>query len=160
MRWKPTRTPFWFVLILLTIGGVFVTPWCVKTLAARGQTHPCDQAAPATVTILSGSPHKAQFCAVASDNVEALLATVDNTPFDLVPVVAKTATPSASGLSLYESSPFIQAPRGQHTLTLRLYNKNQFTGQMQLGAASSPFVFTAVDDTPVPAAPKILNVVK
>jgi hypothetical protein len=139
----------WLVLLCLLI----------PTLASA-QTHPCDQAPAATVTIVSGAPHKVQFCAKSSDNVEALLGLVDTQPFDLVPLVAKTPTPNAAGLTLYESGAFVQVPKGQHTLTLRLYNKNELTGQMQLGEASAPFGFTAVDDTPLPAAPKVLNVVK
>ena len=127
---------------------------------AAAQTHPCDQAAPATVTIVSGAPHKVQFCAKSTDNVEALLGVVDAQPFDLVPIVAKTPTPNATGLTLYESGAFVQVPKGQHTLTLRLYNKNQLTGQMQLGDTSPPFGFIAVDDTPPAAAPKLMNVIK
>ncbi len=146
------------LLILLGIAG---TVSAAETpTASGGQTHPCDQAPAATVTIASGAPHKVQLCAKATDNVEALLALVDATAHDLVPLVARTSTPSATGLTLYESTPFVQVPRGQHTLTVRLYNKNELTGQMQLGDASAPFAFAAVDDTPAPAAAKILGVVK
>lgn len=151
MRTNPNLSLSLCLVVLLSLVGG--TP-------ASAQTHPCDQAAPATVTIQSGAPHKVQFCAKASDNVEAILGLVDAQPFDLVPIVAKTATPSATGMTLYESAAFVQVPKGQHTLTVRLYNKNEFTGQNQLGAASAPFVFTAADDTPAPAAPNILNVIK
>ena len=134
-------------------------------LGGGGQTHPCDQPPPATVTIASGSPHKAQFCQPQSDNAEAVLGILDaGTPnaanFDLVSVTLKTPTPNVAGLVMFETAAFIQVPKGSHTLTLRAYNKNQATGQSQLGAASDPFPFGAVDETPVPAAPKTKNVVK
>jgi hypothetical protein len=98
-------------------------------------------------------------CLPQSANAEAVLAVVDAVPFDLVPITARTG-PSATGQALYESGAFVQVSRGQHTLTLRAYNRNALTGQMQLGEASAPFNFSAVDDTPVPAAPKILNVIR
>jgi hypothetical protein len=141
--------------IILGVGLVLAL-----AVPAQAQTHPCDQAASATVLIQSGAPHKVQFCAKATDNVEALLGLVDSQPFDLVPITSKTPTPSATGLTLYESGPFVQVPKGQHTLTLRLYNKNAFTGQLQLGAVSLPFAFSADDDTPPAEAPKILNIIR
>jgi hypothetical protein len=150
-----------FVVVCLL--GITAIPSFARTGAApwagAAQTHPCDQAAPTTVTVLSGAPHKVQMCLPQSANAEAVLAVVDAVPFDLVPIVARTG-PSATGQVLYESGAFVQVSRGQHTLTLRAYNRNALTGQMQLGEASAPFNFTAVDDTPVPAAPKILNVIR
>lgn len=124
-----------------------------------GQTHPCDQAPPTTVTIASGAPYKVQFC--SADSPEAMVGYVDGTAFDMVPVVARTATPSTTGYTLYESNPFIQVVKGQHQLLVRLYNRNALTGQLQLGdAMPAPFAFTAVDDTPKAAAPKIMGIIK
>jgi hypothetical protein len=150
-----------FVVVCLL--GITAIPAFARTdaapLAGAAQTHPCDQSAPTTVTILSGAPHKVQMCLPQSANAEAVLAVVDAVPFDLVPIVARTG-PSATGQVLYESGAFVQVSRGPHTLTLRAYNRNALTGQMQLGDPSLPFDFSAVDDTPVPAAPKILNVIR
>lgn len=123
----------------------------------NAQTHPCDQAAPATVTITSGAPYRVGVC--SRDNPEALLGIVDGVNHDLVPVVAKTATPNALGETYYESNVFIQVGKGQHTLSVALYNRDS-SGQLQLGAATAPFGFTAVDSIPPAAAPKIMNIVK
>jgi hypothetical protein len=123
------------------------------------QTHPCDQPPPVSTTIASGAPHKVQFCLPQSDQPEALLARVDTVATDLVPVTAKTG-PSVTGLVLYESAVFLQVSRGSHVLTIAAYNRNQLTGQLQLGAASAPFPFDAVDDTPLPTAPAIKGLVK
>lgn len=131
---------------------------CANVVSA--QTHPCDQPPATNVTILSGAPHKLQFCVPQSDNVEAIIGFVDNAAFDLVAVTVKTATPNASGLILLESAPFIQVPKGSHQVYAKAYNKNQLTGQLQVGAASIPLPFAAVDETPTAAAPKLLNVIK
>ena len=131
----------------------------VASVGLEAQTHPCDQPPPASTTIAAGSPHRVQFCARASDNVEAMLARVDSTPFDLVAVTARTA-PSATGQVLYESGQFLQVPRGTHVLTVAAYNRNALTGQLQLGAESAPFTFGAVDETPLPAAPAVKGVVR
>ena len=125
--------------------------------SVNAQQHPCDQAPPTTVTISSGAPYRAQFC--SADNPEALVGYVDGVAHDLVPVLAKTTIPSATGQTLYESNTFIQVAKGQHTLVVRLYNRDG-SGQLQLGEATAPFGFTAVDTIPAAAAPKILNVVK
>lgn len=132
----------------------------VLPATAAAQTHPCDQPPAAQPTIQSGAPYRASFCALQSDKVEAALATVDSTAFDLLPLVLKTPTPSVSGKVLYETASFIQVPKGAHTLTIALYNKNTLTGLMQLGPASPPFPFAADDDTPKPAAAEIKGVVK
>lgn len=155
--WKRTRTrSSWLRLgCLLIIGGVCVTP--TARILAAGQTHPCDQAVPTTVTITSGAPYRVGFC--SANHPEALLGILDNVNYDLVPVVAKTATPNALGETYYESNVFIQVAKGQHSLVLRLYNRDA-SGQLQLGVASAPFGFTAVDDIPPAAAPKILGIVK
>jgi hypothetical protein len=123
------------------------------------QIHPCDQAAPASQTIQSGSPYRLQFCSPIADGIEAIVGYVDNLAFDLVPVVVVTG-PNASGLAWYESAPFIQVARGSHVLSARVYNRNGLTGLLQLGPVSSPFSFSAVDDTPVPAAAVIKGVVR
>lgn len=128
--------------------------------AVGAQTHPCDQTPVATITILSGAPHKLQFCVLQSDNVEALVGFVDTTAFDLVAVTVRTATPNAGGLILMESAPFIQVPKGQHQVYAKAYNRNALTGQLQFGEASLPLPFSAVDDTPMAAAPKLMNVLK
>ena len=123
------------------------------------QTHPCDQAAPAQVTIQAGAPHKVQFCSPASDNVEAIVGYVDGTAFDMVSITAKTA-PNAIGKVLYESAAFIQVPKGAHTLTVRAYNRDGLSGNLQLGAESAPLSFAAADSTPPASAPSIMGVVK
>jgi hypothetical protein len=80
-----------FVVVCLL--GITAIPSFARTDAApsagAAQTHPCDQAPAATVTIASGAPHKVQLCAQSSDNAEALLAVIDTTPFDLVPLVGR-----------------------------------------------------------------------
>jgi hypothetical protein len=149
MKWKGTGRAIVVSLFLVTILDYRV----------NAQTHPCDQPAPATVTVQSGAPHKVQFCSPAGDGVEAVLATVDAVPTDLVPVTAKT-TASATGLVLFETTLFLQVSRGAHTLTIASYNTNAITGALQLGPASSPFAFTAVDDTPLPTAPSLRGVVR
>jgi hypothetical protein len=154
---RRTSTGFFCVLCLLVIGGAFGTRSFATTVAA--QTHPCDQPAPATVTIVSGAPHKVQLCLPQTAAAEAILAVIDATPFDLLPITAKTA-PSTTGQVLYESGAFLQVAKGSHTLTVRAYNRNQLTGQMQLGDPSPPFSFAAVDDTPVAAAPKVITIIR
>jgi hypothetical protein len=129
-------------------------------VTAFAQTHPCDQPPVATITLLSGAPHKLQFCVPQSDNVEAVIGFVDTTAFDLVAVTVRTATPNAGGLILLESAPFIQVPKGQHQVYAKAYNRNALTGELQVGAASLPLPFAAVDDTPPAAAPKLMNVIK
>lgn len=144
------------------IGRVILLSLILVTIleySVDAQSHPCDQPAPATVTIQSGAPHKVQFCSPANDGVEAVLANVDSVPTDLVPVVAKTAA-SATGLVLFETTLFLQVSRGAHTLTVASYNTNALTGALQLGPASSPFAFTAVDDTPLPIPPSLRGVVR
>jgi len=132
----------------------------IIALAAFAQAHPCDQSTPPTITLQSGAPHKVQFCSTLADAPEAMLSTVDATPFDLVPVTPKSQ-PSATGQVLYESGIFLQVGKGNHTLTLALYNRNALTGQLQLGDATPvPLSFAAVDDTPKAAAPKIIGIVK
>ncbi len=126
---------------------------------AFAQSHPCDQAPTPQATIQSGAPHKIQFCAPQSDAVEAIVANVDGKPFDLLPVTAKTP-PSATGKVLYETTLFLQVAKGTHTLAVAAYNRNAFTGQLQLGAFTSPFPFAAADDTPPPSVPAILGVVR
>ena len=130
-----------------------------------GQTHPCDQVPPAEVTIASGAPHKSQFCSLQSDGVEAVLAilnagTSGELNFVLVPIAVKTPTPNANGYILLETAPFLQVPRGQHTLTLKAYNTNKLTGLTQLGDPSLPFPFGADEDTPRAAAPKVMGIVR
>lgn len=136
---------------------VFVLLSLCLTRTAQAQTHPCDQPAPATQTIQSGAPHKVAFCSAQTANVEALVAYVDGQAFDLLAIVAKTA-PSASGMVLYESPLFLQVAKGTHVLEAALYNRNQFTNTLQLGAKSAPFSFDAVEDTPLPTAPVIKGV--
>jgi len=132
----------------------------IIALASFAQAHPCEQATPPTITLQSGAPHKVQFCSPVSDAPEAMLATVDATPFDLVPVTARSQ-PSATGQVLYESGVFLQVAKGNHTLAVALYNRNALTGQLQLGDATPvPLSFAAVDDTPKAAAPKIIGIVK
>jgi hypothetical protein len=154
---KPTLT-VGCITCLLIIGGASATPSTAKILAAA-QTHPCDQPPPATVTIASNAPHKVQLCAQQSDAPEALLAVVDSQNYDLLPITERTGA-SATGLVLYETTLFLQVPRGSHTLTLRLYNRNVLTGQLQLGVAAGPFPFVAADDTPPAAAPKFLGIIR
>lgn len=144
---------------LLLTYGVAIAALGVWAVTLRAQTHPCDQPAPSTTTILGGAPHRVQFCLPQSDQPEALLATVDGVATDLVPVTAKTG-PSATGQALYESGLFLQVPRGTHVLVLAAYNRDQVTGQLQLGTASAPFTFAAVDDTPRPGAPTVKGVVR
>lgn len=127
--------------------------------AARAQGHPCDAPAPGATTIAAALPHKLQFCALASEAIEALIVVLDGTPIDLVPITAKTQ-PSALGLTLYETTPFLQVARGAHVITAAAYNRNALTGQLQVGAASPPFSFGAVDDTPIPTAPSIRGVAR
>ena len=143
----------------LSLGVAAALAWCAGTLV-EAQTHPCDQPPPPTTTIASGAPHRVAFCARASDNIEAAVVRVDSQPFDLVPVTP-TTQPNATGLRFYTTGNFLQVPRGAHTLTVALYNRNAVTGQLQLGPESSPpFTFAAVDDTPLPAAPDVKGIVR
>jgi len=144
-------------MISRTIGFVAILVAVASGVSA--QTHPCDQPPPTSTTIGSGAPHKVQWCSRQSDLIEALVVYVDGTPFDLLPVTAKTA-PSATGDVLYESPGFLQVARGSHVLILAVYNRNQLTGVLQLGVPSLPFPFAAVDDTPLPTAPAIKGVIR
>ena len=122
------------------------------------QGHPCDLAITAQ-TIQSGAPYRLQFCSPVTDNVEAIVGYVDGAAFDLVPIVVKTG-PSATGAALYESAPFIQVARGNHVIAAATYNRNGLSGQLQVGTTSAPFSFSAVDDTPRPAAAAIKGVIR
>ncbi len=127
---------------------------------AAGQTHPCDENPPPQATIQSGAPHVVQFCGRQADNPEAMVALLDGTPFDLLPIVARTG-PSTTGLVLYESGPsFIQVPKGSHTISVALYNRNVSTGQLQVGPFSDPLAFSAADEALPPVAPIKLRILK
>lgn len=140
--------------------GLFTAVFVLCAATVTAQTHPCDSAAPTTQVIQSGAPHKVEFCAKASDNVEAVVMYVDGAAFDLLAVTAKTA-PSGAGDVLYETPPFLQVSRGDHTLDAAAYNRNALTGQLQLGPRTpAPFVFAAADPTPLAAAPALKRVVR
>ncbi len=139
--------------------AVLLLAVCLLAGQSDAQTHPCDQPAPTNATIQSGAPYKAQFCSKQADKIEAVVGFVDGQAFDLLPVTAKTG-PSATGLILYESPPFIQVAKGAHVLEVATYNRNLFTGQLQLGPKSPGFPFAADDDTPISAAPAIKGVAK
>lgn len=126
---------------------------------AAAQSHPCDTPGPATQTVAADLPHRLQWCSPAADALEALIAIIDGTPIDLLPVTAKTA-PSAVGKVLYESPLFLQVPPGQHVLTAAVYNRDALTGQLQVGLPSAPFSFAAVRNTPKPEPPAILGVAR
>src|SRR5688572_16601143 len=99
----------------LRIACVVLGGWLLLPSLVSAQTHPCDQAPAPQSTIQSGAPHRVQFCQAQSDQIEALIVTVDGKPFDLLPVTAKTP-PSATGKVLYETQLFLQVDRGTHTL--------------------------------------------
>jgi hypothetical protein len=134
--------------------GLILTLFGAPALA---QTHPCDQQTTSTQVIQSGAPHKVTWCSPASDNLQALVVYVDGQAYDLLAVTPLTA-PSASGMVQYESPLFLQVSRGEHTLEAATYNRNQLSGQLQLGPKSGPFVFAAVDVTPLTTAPVIKGV--
>ena len=131
----------------------------ILPVAASAQTHPCDQAPPPTTTVQSGTPQKVQFCSLQSDNIEAMVGYVDGVAQTLQPVTAKTAA-SSTGKILYETPLFLQVSRGNHVLTVATYNRDSFTGTLQIGALSAPFPFAVVDVTPVPTAPQIKGVTR
>ncbi len=141
-----------------TLGGLMLWQLAFPT-PAYTQSHPCEQAPPATVTIQSGAPHRVTWCSPLADHIEALVAFVDGTPTEINTVTAKTQA-SAAGLVLYESPLFLQVAKGAHILRVAAYNRNQFTGQLQLGAQSANFPFDAVEDTPPPTAPAIKGVTR
>jgi len=124
---------------------------------ASAQTHPCDQAAPTGTVIQSGAPHKVAFCSPSTDNVQAVVIYVDGQAYDLIAIVPLTA-PSGSGFILYETPPLVQVARGDHEVRAATYNRNQLTGQLQVGPQSAPFVFGAVDPTPLTAPPVLKGV--
>lgn len=82
---------------------------------------------------------------------------LDGAPIDLIAITAKSPA-STTGLILFETTVFIQVARGTHNVTLATYNRNAITGASQLGPPSAPFIFAAVDDTPVAAAPLIKGI--
>jgi len=124
----------------------------------RAQTHPCDQAVAQDPVIASGAPHKAAFCSPQADLIEAAIAYVDGVAVDLLAVTPKTG-PSATGQILYETPLFIQVARGAHLLEMATYNRNTFTGQLQMGPRSAPFRFSA-DDSPIPAVPSVKGITR
>jgi len=141
---------------VLIVVGILAAAASAATVRVQAQTHPCDQATVQNPTINSGAPHKAAFCQPQADLIEAAVAYVDTVAVDLLAVTAKTP-PSATGKILYETPVFIQVSRGAHLLEMASYNRNTFTGQLQLGPRSSPFPFTA-DDSPVPVVPDVKGI--
>jgi hypothetical protein len=127
----------------------------LSSTTGLAQTHPCDQPPASGTVVQAGAPHKAQFCAVQGDAIEAAIGYVDGVEFSAITILQKTATPNAIGLVLFETSAFIQVSRGNHALTVRVCNRSQFTGVLQCGAQADPFPFGAADDTPPPAPPLI-----
>ena len=128
---------------------------CVLLLSpvlAWAQNHPCDQPAELTQTINAGAPYKLLLC---HPQAEAILVTVDGTPFDLLAVVPKTP-PSTTGWILYETTlSFLQLGKGTHIVTASVYGADG-----RLGFPSLPFNFVAVDDVPLPTAPVIRGVIR
>jgi hypothetical protein len=121
--------------------------------------HPCDVAGPSDPTIMSGSPHKLQFCSPQSDHIEAVVAYVDGVAFDLMAVTAVSG-PSASGWVLYDTPHFLQVQRGTHNIEAATYNRRELDSTLQLGPRSSPFAFAAAEPTPLTVAPSIRGVVR
>jgi hypothetical protein len=124
----------------------------------QAQTHPCDQTIAPDPVIASAAPHKAAFCQPQTDLIEAAIAYVDGVAVDLLAVTPKTG-PSATGMVLYETPLFIQVSRGAHILEMASYNRNTFTGELQMGSRSVPFPFSA-DDSPVPAGPTVKGILR
>lgn len=144
------RTPvFVFGVLLLFLALV---------LPALAQTHPCDQPPPPQSSISSGAPYRVQFCQPQADQVQAVIAFVDGVAHDLLPVTAKTG-PSSTGKVLYETGQFFQVAKGTHSMILASYNRDA-SGALQLGAATAPFTFAAVDAVPLPSVPAIIGILK
>jgi hypothetical protein len=139
------------VLVLTLLVGAF-------TRLEAQVVHPCDVTV-GEQTIMSGSPHKVQFCSPQTDRVEALVAYVDGVAFDLLAVSAVSG-PNATGWVLYDSPFFLQVQRGAHTIEVAAYNRNELTGALQIGPRSDPFAFAAVEPTPLTVAPRIVRVTR
>lgn len=131
----------------------------LSTVRVEAQTHPCDTPLWSDQVLTSGAPYKVQFCHPQSERAEAALGTVNGIAFDLLPVTAISSM-NATGYVLYETTSFIQVPKGTHQFYIQVYNKNVLTGALQLGALAGPFVFGADDPTPPPSAPKPVRLVR
>jgi hypothetical protein len=125
--------------------------------SASAQTHPCDQPAPASVTVQSSGTYKPQFCAKPADGLEAFVIYLNGTASELRPLVM-VAAPNAAGLALYEGPQDLRFPRGSYVVEVAVYNRQYEGGPVQASAKSNPLSLAAVDDTPAPAAPKLLGV--
>jgi hypothetical protein len=99
------------------------------------------------------------WCQPAADNIEALVVYLDGKAFDLLPISALTG-PNAGGWVQYETALFLQVARGDHILEVAAYNRDILTKQLQVGLKTPPFLFAAVDNTPLPSAPVIKRISK
>lgn len=144
---------------MFRIVPVFLCAFVLLPVMGLAQTHPCDQPAPSSVTVSSGSAHKVQFCALASDKPEAFTIYIDNVASDLRPLTM-VAPPSATGLALYEGPRELQFATGNHVVQVSLWNVQFTGGPSQEGAKSAPLSLSAVVNNPPAAAPSIRGIVR